>query len=71
LYIFDILPEHKFVQVFLSLEAPLQLWPPWEGAGWLHCLVLVLLPLQQLTEHAPYDVQVPHPPFSAEESYIL
>lgn len=45
-----------------DVELPAQLLPPPTGAGLLHDLERCLLPLPQVTEHAPYDPHDPHCP---------
>ena len=45
-----------------SSEDPLQNAPPSEGGGWLHSLVLVLVPSPQSALQEVQGVQLLHPP---------
>ena len=45
--------------VALSVEDPTQCWPPFLGAGLLHCLVLVFCPAPELIVQELQDPQLP------------
>lgn len=57
---FNLLRRHVFNKHFsVSVFGPLQLFPPYAGAGALHFLERVLVPLSHLLEQ---DAQGPHCP---------
>jgi len=45
--------------------------PPWAGAGLLHDLDLVQVPVSQVTEHPAQEPQDPQLPWTAQETPVL
>lgn len=47
--------QATFVHCMESVPEPEQKFPPFAGAGLSHCLILVFVPLAQVTEQDPQD----------------
>ena len=61
------IPGHELaLHMCVSVFVPLHVFPPAEGAGLLHILDLVLVPLPHVTVQEPYFPQSLHPPSAVE-----
>ena len=65
------LPGHWFItHTDVCWAEPRQSSPRFAGGGLSHVLVLILVPLSQVTEHVPHSCHTDHPPSTKILIYV-